>query len=509
MDDDRVRDYASDLRALTNHAAHGTVEQVVDQALANLERIVRYDLAAVLELTGRRLAVRYARGRLMSDRVRAHSIDLDTHPRLSEALRQGRAMAVTEEVHATEGDPYDGVLDLPDGHSCMVVPLRAGDRSIGAVTLDREVCEAYPTEVVDLVSAYADILALVISCAEQSDLLDRYRRQLEERNRLLVAEQPATDATRTLQGCRSPAMAELLDQARLVAATSAPVLIGGETGAGKEVLARAIHDWSPRRDGPFVATNCAAIPESLVESELFGHVRGAFTGAERDRPGRFVTADRGTLLLDEIGDLPLAAQGKLLRVLQEGTLQPVGSDRTVRVDVRVLAATHVDLRDAVREHRFREDLYYRLAVFPVVVPPLRERREDIVRIARSLLDRLERGGGGPWTLSPAAAAALEAGQWPGNVRELANVLERATILRPHGELGPELLSVGTLAARREEGEGPVVTLDDAVRAHLERALRRTGGKIYGVDGAAALLGLAPSTLQNRMRKLRVDHARFR
>lgn len=505
---DEVLDYTQDLRLLTREAAHGTVAQAVEGALASLERLVAYDLAAVLQLEGSHLAVRYARGRLADDRVRHHSVDLTTHPRLRQALADRVPLAITEDIHRSEGDPYDGVLDLPEGHSCMVVPLYAGEQAVGALTLDRAVCEVYPRQIVELVGVYGDIIALVISCAEQADLLDRYRRQLEAQNRLLIADSPSTQAARSLQESRSPSMRELVGAARLVAATAAPVLITGETGVGKEVLAHALHEWSPRHEGPFVALNCAAIPENLVESELFGHVRGAFSGADRDRDGRFLTANGGTLLLDEIGDLPLIAQGKLLRVLQEGTFEPVGSDHTVKVDVRVVAATHVDLEQAIADKTFREDLYYRLSVFPLAVPSLRDRREDIVAIARRLLQGLEQAGGGPWTLTAAAAAALESRDWPGNVRQLRNALERATILQRHGALDAALFQVGETPVVQAR-EGPLVPLDEVVRAHIERVLQHTRGRIYGGEGAAAVLGLAPSTLQARMRKLGIDHTRFR
>lgn len=501
--------FATDLGDLAASALHRTVEQVVDQALASLERLAPYDLAAVLERSGSHLIVRYARGPLSTDQVRHHVVDLATRPRLRAALDEGRAMAVTESIHASEGDPYEGVLDLPDGHSCMVVPLVADGRPLGAITLDRSVCAPYPASVVKLVGAYADLLALVIACAEKSDLLERYQQQLEERNRQLVATRDTTDATRLLANSHTPAMADLIGQARLVAPTTSPVLITGETGTGKEVLARAIHDWSPRAERAFVALNCAAIPEDLVESELFGHIRGAFSGADRDRAGRFSTANGGTLLLDEIGDLPLAAQGKLLRVLQEGTISPVGSDRSVRVDVRVLAATHVDLRDAIAEKRFREDLYYRLGVFPLALPALRDRRPDILPIARRLLERLERSGQGPWTLHPDAATWLESQRWDGNIRQLANTLERATILRPSGEISVDLFGEShspTVPSEVTWSPGP---LDSVIRGHIEHTLAHTGGKIYGTDGAAVLLGLAPSTLQNRMHRLGIDHTRFR
>jgi transcriptional regulator with GAF, ATPase, and Fis domain len=300
-------------------------------------------------------------------------------------------------------------------------------------------------------------------------------------------------------------MKSLLGQAKLVAAADMPVLIQGETGAGKEVLAQAIHAWSARAGQALVSLNCAAIPGGLIESELFGHVKGAFSGATTNRAGRFTTANGGTLLLDEIGDLSLEAQAKLLRVLQSGTFEAVGSDRTQKVDVRVLAASHVDLQKAVADGKFREDLYYRLAVFPLFLPPLRERREDIVPLSEQILARIQgRTGRGPWQLGEDAVALLERRDWPGNVRELVNALERATILRSSGILRTE--DFGMLAPRIQKpavDAGPFPTMEEAERRHIQAALARTGGKIYGPDGAAALLELPPTTLQSRMKKLEI------
>jgi transcriptional regulator with GAF, ATPase, and Fis domain len=303
-------------------------------------------------------------------------------------------------------------------------------------------------------------------------------------------------------------MAEAIALARQVAPTSAAVLITGETGTGKEVAARAIHAWSRRAAQPFLKLNCSALPEHLVESELFGHVKGSFSGAERDRPGRFLAADGGTLLLDEIGDLPLAAQAKLLRVLQEGAFEPVGSDRTVRVDVRIIAATHVDLPAAVAAGRFRADLYHRLAVFPIHLPPLRERCEDVPRLAQALLARIAaRHRGGPWSLSAAAIHGLVGYPWPGNVRELEHALERAAILAPEGRIEPRHLAFPGAAARAAPGAqlpvAPAPSVDALAaveRQSILAALASSRGRVYGERGAAARLGLKPSTLQHRMRK---------
>jgi transcriptional regulator with GAF, ATPase, and Fis domain len=384
--------------------------------------------------------------------------------------------------------------------------------------LDRRVCRTYSDDAVRLVDVFAQLLALAINYGEQSAWLERVRQSLAEQNRLLTEQaRSPVEATQMMEACRSPAMVHTVALAKQVSGTRTPVLITGETGTGKEVLAHAIHGWSDRAQAAFVAVNCAALPGSLIESELFGHVKGAFTGATHPRLGRFQAANGGVLFLDEIGELPPELQAKLLRALQDGCFEPVGSDRTVRVDVRVIAATNRELTEQVAAGSFREDLYYRLAVFPIRVPPLRARPEDIGVIAASYLDGLaRRTGRGPWALSAADVAALTGRAWPGNVRELVNALERAAILADGdrlelaasaAEVGDtsaspspaSASSAGTSAAERDE-PAPLATLADCERVHIELALSRAGGKIHG---PGELLDINPSTLRSRMRKLGV------
>ncbi len=312
---------------------------------------------------------------------------------------------------------------------------------------------------------------------------------------------------------RSAPMVEILRDVQRVAATDASVLITGETGTGKELLARAVHDASRRRDKPRVTVNCAAVPAALIESEFFGHERGAFTGATRRREGRFELADGGTIFRDEIGDLGLELQGKLLRVLQEGEFEPVGSSRTCKVDVRVLAATNRDLASEIHEGRFREDLYYRLNVFPLRLPPLRERGDDVVRIAESLVRTLAaKLGRRPATLSDADAARLMAYAWPGNVRELRNVIERALITSPDGQIRLERIvpepSSALAAAAVGPGQGVLTILElrEIERGNVLRALDATSWRVGGKEGAASLLGTKPSTLRSRMAALGIEKA---
>jgi formate hydrogenlyase transcriptional activator len=293
---------------------------------------------------------------------------------------------------------------------------------------------------------------------------------------------------------------------QMVARTDSAVLIQGETGTGKELIARAVHEQSSRRMGPFVKINCAAMPAGLLESELFGHERGAFTGAVTQTMGRFQLANQGTLFLDEIGDLPLELQPKLLRVLQEQEFERLGSTRTIRVDVRIVAATNQDLAQMVQERRFRADLYYRLNVFPIALPPLRERSEDIPLLARHFMHQFARRMNKQFTDIPSEAMELlQLHDWPGNIRELQNFIERAMIMCS----GPELRLPSSELKHLVKGNTPsaVQTLADAERNHILDVLRQVGWVVGGRDGAAARLGLARTTLIYKMRKLGIVQGR--
>jgi formate hydrogenlyase transcriptional activator len=289
-----------------------------------------------------------------------------------------------------------------------------------------------------------------------------------------------------------------LDDARIVAAADCAVLVRGETGTGKEEIARAIHELSPRRRNRFVALNCSAIPAALLETELFGHERGAFTGAVAPRVGRFQAADRGTLFLDEIGELSLELQPKLLRALQQQEFERVGSSQPTRVDVRIVAATNQDLLAMVKQRRFRADLYYRLNVFPVTLPPLRERDGDIALLAAHFVDTFARRQGKSIPRIPdQVMKAFEEYDWPGNIRELQNLIERSVILTAGEELRAPIEELRNHEAQADD----VRTLADADRAHILATLRRTNGVVGGRDGAAARLGLVRTTLIAKMRKL--------
>ncbi len=299
----------------------------------------------------------------------------------------------------------------------------------------------------------------------------------------------------------SPSFRALLEDVEVVAPADCAVLIQGETGTGKEVIAQAIHEASPRRQNPFVAVNCAAIPAALLESELFGHERGAFTGAVAQRLGRFQAADRGTLFLDEIGELPIELQPKLLRVLQEREVERLGSSHATRVDVRIVAATNQNLEQMVSERRFRMDLYYRLKVFPITLPPLRERIGDIpLLVDHFLRSYARRQGKSIEFVSDEVMTAIEAYSWPGNIRELQNFIERSVILTK----GPALQAPIKVLARNDLFTHEVCTLADADRVHIVGALRETHWVVGGKSGAASRLGLNRTTLLAKMQKLGIS-----
>jgi len=299
---------------------------------------------------------------------------------------------------------------------------------------------------------------------------------------------------------RSAPLQRVLREVEVVAPTDSGVLIQGETGTGKELIAQAIHNRSARRDRPFVKVNCAAIPSGLLESELFGHEKGAFTGAITRKPGRFEMADKGTLFLDEVGDIPLELQAKLLRVLQEHEFERLGSTRTQQVDVRVIAATHRDLKQMVEDGTFRSDLYYRLHVFPLMVPPLRDRREDIPFVVRHFVGKYsQRMNRHIETISARTMEVLTSYAWPGNVRELQNFIERAVILTPGTSLRAPLEELTDVTVQRSQTQ--LSTLEEMEREHVLRALKESNWVTGGPKGAASKLGMKRTTLAYRIRKL--------
>jgi formate hydrogenlyase transcriptional activator len=384
------------------------------------------------------------------------------------------------------------------------LPLTTARRRLGTLVSASKQPSTYDTADVGVLQHVANQVAVAVENALAFQEIEALKDKLAKENAYLE-EEVRTDHNFGEVVGESAALRRVLKQVETVAPTGSTVLVRGETGTGKELIARALHELSPRRGRTFVKLNCAAIPTGLLESELFGHEKGAFTGAISQKVGRFELADKGTLFLDEVGDIPPELQPKLLRVLQEQEFERLGGTKTVKVDVRLVAATHRDLAKMVADGCFRQDLYYRLNVFPVVLPPLRERRDDIPRLVRHFTQQFARRMGRRIETIPSAIMdALVRYTWPGNVRELQNVVERAVILSP----GPSLqVPVNDLQAAAEEAAGATaaaVTLADAEREHILGALRETGWVVGGPKGAAARLGMKRSTLFKKMQKLDIS-----
>ncbi|MEX2121346.1 MAG: sigma 54-interacting transcriptional regulator [Pirellulales bacterium] len=407
------------------------------------------------------------------------------------------------------------------------VPLPYRDRVLGALDMGRRRDDAFSAQEVELLSEVAKQIAIAVENAQAYRQITELKDRLAKEN-LYLEEEVRTDQNFGEIVGESASLRRVLKEVETVARTGSTVLIRGETGTGKELVARALHDLSPRRDRTFVKLNCAAIPTGLLESELFGHEKGAFTGAITQKIGRFELAHQGTLFLDEVGDIPPELQPKLLRALQEQEFERLGSTHTIRVDVRLVAATNRDLARMVADGHFRSDLYYRLNVFPVVLPPLRERRDDIPMLARHFAQRFaQRMGRRIETIPTAVMDALVRYPWPGNIREMQNVIERAVILSP----GPALqipaadlqpaataqppgrktassmpLAAGDVQSARsaDAAAGGPVSLADAERDHILSVVRGCGWVLGGPNGAAARLAMKRTTLQSKMKKLGIS-----
>ncbi|HZE68873.1 MAG TPA: sigma 54-interacting transcriptional regulator [Pyrinomonadaceae bacterium] len=442
--------------------------------------------------------------------------------RISAWVLDQQQSVVRGDLEKEQQSPGDRRLVAEGIQSYCVVPLVAMGKSIGTFTVWSETKNRYSEADAELLQEVANQIALAIANMKSYEEITALKARLEKENIYLQEEIRTVHNFEEIVGS-SPTLLELLRRVDQVAPTDSSVLIYGETGTGKELIARAIHDRSARKNRPLVKVNCSAISAGLVESELFGHVKGAFTGAFERRIGRFELADGGTIFLDEVGELPLETQVKLLRVLQEREFEPVGSNRSVRVDVRIIAATNRNLEESISSGKFRSDLYYRLNVIPLEVPPLRERGADIPQLAMFFLSRSARKLGKRMEgISPAATERLIRYSWPGNVRELQNVIERALILS-HGsilELDNDLISVSASEAHRDKAEGAEAmhisgpssafkTLEDVERAHICAVLQQTRGVIEGANGAAKTLGMHPNTLRHRMEKLGIKRSAHR
>jgi len=390
--------------------------------------------------------------------------------------------------------------------SVAMAPMVTAAGPVGVITLGSRKPNNFGQEDLDLLSQISNQIALAVDNAIAYGRVTEARDRLEEERLYLESEIRSEYNFEEIVG-KSAALRKVLDQIAIVAPTGSTVLLHGETGTGKELLARAIHNLSPRRERTFVRLNCAAIPSGLVESELFGHEKGAFTGALMQKRGRFELADHGTLFLDEIGDISLDLQPKLLRALQEHEFERLGSTRTMHVDVRLIAATHRDLQGMIRSNQFREDLFYRLNVCPIEIPPLRGRREDIpllvhyfvLRFSRQMQRRIK-------SVPKQAMEALVNHDWPGNIRELENFIERCVIFTKGDELNVPLAELKKASPR--PAASVATSFEQAERQAIIDALITTSGRIAGKDGAAERLGLKRTTLQNKMRKLNISRADY-
>jgi formate hydrogenlyase transcriptional activator len=447
------------------------------------------------------------------------TVPRDTSPS-SQAIASGQPFL----ARGTEIDRYPNeiikALRTSGVQTICCVPLITRGETFGTLNVASRRIDAFSPQDVELLQQVAAQIAIAVENALAFKEIEALKNKLAEEKLYLEEEIRSEFNFEEIIG-ESPALKRALAQVELAAPAGTTVLLLGETGTGKELFARAIHNLSPRRDRTFVKVNCAAIPSGLLESELFGHERGAFTGAISQKIGRFELADRGTLFLDEVGDLPLELQPKLLRVLQEQEFERLGSNRSQRVDVRVVAATNQDLAKLVSERAFRSDLFYRLNVFPIQIPALRERAEDLPLLVRYFVQRFSRQLNKAVEYIPADAMdALTHYSWPGNVRELENLIERAVLLSPGKELRIPFAELKSSALAATAGadpsssltsftsltsatssSSPISTLEEAERQHILRALKQTQWRIAGPKGAAVLLDIKRTTLQARMRKL--------
>ncbi len=489
----------------TNETLYLSPHKTMGIVLDAINEIIPYELAVILSKEADdSLKVRFAQGPLATEKLKDFQIALKTHPDISKVLNAGKVKLVEETRNPDHHDTYEEVIDMPTGHSCMLAPLRINGDTLGLMTLDHRQCDMFTPQRVNIANTLTKLIALALAQTMATDsLLNEKERLVYERNSLVG------DIDSVVKGLigRSPAWQQVIEKIKLVAPTESHVMILGETGTGKEQTAKAIHALSKRSGKPFITLNCSALNTNLAESELFGHEKGAFTGAVSTRRGRFELADNGILFLDEIGDLPPEIQPKLLRAIQEGTFERLGGEKTLHSDVRIICATNVNLEEKVNQGKFREDLFYRLNVFPVTLPPLRQRKEDIYLLSNYFLEILsEKFGNKSLKLSDESLKILQKNNWHGNVRELQNTLERAAILSRGSIIKPAHLvfEKGSYTSDCGDGENlSINSLNDEIRKIIKKALKLTNKKIYGADGAAALLNIKPTTLQSKMKKLKI------
>jgi formate hydrogenlyase transcriptional activator len=480
--------------------AHLELRELLKAISGSLSRVVPHDLAG------------FALYDQDKQRLFAHALDFPSNQDFVETgeviplegTPEGRAFTSRQTVLIRKLDIHEfpaEIVKRAQGAgltSGCAVPLISHGRVLGTLSVVSMQADAFSQDDADLLTQVGAQVAIAVENALAFKQIAQLKDKLTE-EKLYLQEEIQTEYNFQEIVGESQTLRRVLKEVQTVASTASTVLILGETGSGKELIARALHNLSDRRERTFVKLNCAAIPTGLLESELFGHEKGAFTGAIATKIGRFETADRGTIFLDEVGEIPLELQVKLLRVLQEQEFERLGSTRTIRVDVRVVAATNRDLEHMVEEQKFRSDLYYRLKVFPILLPPLRERAEDIPALVRHFAQKFAlRMKKRIETIPTEAMKALQAYAWPGNVRELENFIERAVILTSGSDLRVPLSELKALSATPN---GSLKTLEDAEREHILKALREAKWTIGGSGGAAAKLGMKRTTLQSKMQKL--------
>ena len=540
----------ADLRRFDAQIAHRQVESVAEAALRFVGQHLQQPYASLVLYGADKKVLRvltHSKGELLS----SESFPAGDPPDLvAMAMEKGEAVYCRD--LAGEGKHGDALLSqIPEEiRSIILLPLRTveaimGTFNVGSNRVDgigagqRLFLEAAATRLAAALRSAHTLEELSSACerlqkecdfqksalkksrdelelevARRTAEIQKLHERLQAENTYLKEELAGTHTYGEIIG-ESPSLMAVIARIELVAPTDANVLILGESGTGKELIAREIHAQSSRKDRPLIKVNCATIPKELYESEFFGHVKGAFTGAVSDRMGRFEASDGGTLFLDEVGEIPPSLQGKLLRVLQEGEFERVGEGRTRKVDVRIIAATNKNLLEEIKNGRFREDLYYRLNVFPIEITPLRDRKQDIPLLVTHFIEVFSRRLNRPVPrLTEANLMDMKAHDWPGNVRELQNIIERALILSPHGRLHFDLPRVNSgaplpgqsLSEAASSPTTPILTEADIAalqKQNMLAALIRSDWKIYGKDGAAQLLGIKPTTLIERMRRLKI------
>jgi len=503
---------------------HLTRDALLHSISETLRRVVPFDLAAFTLYNPARETFRYLmmEGPVATQHFRA-GVEFHRSETVATEVFDCQCPILRRDLEREQRYPNDRRLLAEGVKTDCLVPLIVGGRSIGTLNIASRTPGCYAEADLELLQEIGNQVALAVENMQSYEEIAALKARLEKENVYLREEIRTEHNFEEIVG-GSPALLSVLRNVEQVARTDSTVLICGETGTGKELIARAIHARSARKGRPLVKVNCSAISAGLVESELFGHLKGAFTGAIERRVGRFELADGGTIFLDEVGELPLETQVKLLRVLQEQEFEPVGSSRSVRVDVRVIAATNRDLREAVQLGTFRADLFFRLNVFPLELPPLRERSSDIPQLAMSFLGHHARKLGKSMEgISHRAMDRLVRYAWPGNVRELQNVIERAVILAPSPilEAEPDLVSMLTpglpgrppMAAEPTSPEphasGAFPTLKEVERDHILTALRQSAGVVEGPKGAATILNIHPNTLRHRMHKLGIRRSTSR